>query len=613
MRVFLLFMVIAADLMASEIILSPLKSTAPRKHPWIEAPGQYEQSFPLFLAAKPKDLAFGQGYDQKTLFLPANLEELGSKQFSALLQVLDQDHKLVHNKVEFLIWPAIDSDGQFNWVFAQWRMDRSHPWKWLDISQVSEKEKKYKQTRMRRSALESLNPIMPQKYHPFKNADDYEAIFADFLEFSGPGALYQKASFGDCVWVEKETLKVVDAWLQPGFSRTDRELKKAKLVAEDVVPYCVAQPPFAGAEQIAFVFSNDWNFENSRGYKIQWFQNPPETLKPLVHELQIPKVNWSTKYLDEFRKDVRIFSGEIPVEFEKNGRKHEVSFKIKGSFEPRNDLEAMVDYLENRYASLNVKTYRQRFNWRGIKQSNLIALIKGQNSGPNEPKVVAIDHIDTAVAEDIFEKTGKRVTVEGASDNVTATATLLRAAEVLKNFTPKYDILLVHLTGEEFPSDGLGAWHFLSEAFQDKGTPVSKIKIKAVIVADFIGFHHPEENKFQINPTFSGESLQIARLALDAADKMIPKRGKSPIWEMVYRPRHHPSSGVFNTDLMEFEYMGIPGLLFNEYLDYSSDNLRKMDPHNHQSHDVPQNIDYSYASEISKVIIETIVRAANFL
>ena len=605
--------ILSGRILASEIILSPLKSTQPRLHPWIEAPGVFEQSFPLFLAAKPKDLAFGRGLDQKTLYLPANLRDLAFVQLTSAIQVLDQNHLLDHKKVEFLVWPSIDSDGQYNWVFAQWRIDADHSWRWLDLSQVTAKEKKFYKERKRSSQLENVTPIFAQKYNPAKNSDDYEAIFADFLDFSGPGALYQKATFGECVWVEKETQKTIAAWLKPGFNRKDREVKKAELVRPEITPYCLPQPPYAGADQIAFILSHDQAFSSKSGFQIQWFENPPETLGPLNRDLIIPKEKWDKKYLDKFFQDVRILSGDVPVNFLKNGKVKEATFKKKGSYEKDNDLEALVDYLEDRYAKLNIKTYRQRFTWRKLPQSNLIAFIRGENSGQGQPVVILADHIDTAVAEDTFEKNGTRVTVQGASDNVTATVTLLRAAEVLKDMKPKYDILLVHLTGEEFPSDGLGAWKFLSEALQNKGTPVSNLQVKAVVIPDFIGFHHKGENKYQINPNFSGDAVRLARLALDAHEKMIPRRGNQPLWEIVYRPRHHPASGVFNTDVMEFEYMGIPGLLFNEFLDYSSDNLRKMDPHNHQSDDIPLNIDYPYATEISKVIIETTIRAANYL
>ena len=598
---------------SSEIILSPMKSTQPRKAPWIDSPGQFEQSFPLFLAAKPKDLAFGRGFDQKTLLLPASLKELGTKQFRGLIQVLDQKNQFDHKKIEFLIWPSIDVDGQYNWVVAQWRTASDKPWHWLDLSQITRQENTYYKDRKRRPSLDSVMPILAQKYHPYKSKNDYKDVFADFLDFSGPGSLYQKSSFGDCVWVESETGKIVEAWLKPGFSQQDRELKKERIVSEAIVPYCLPQPPFAGDKQIAFIFSNDWDFKSAYGFEMQWYENPSESIKPLEKDLIIAKQDWGEDYSKRFHKDVRIFSGEAPIELIKNGKKVEVTFDKKGSYEPDNKLEEMVDYLEIRYHALKIKTYRQRFKWRGIKQSNLIAVIKGKNSSPENPKIILADHIDTAVAEDTYDKTGKRVTVMGASDNVTATATLLRAAEILRNYTPDTDVLLLHLTGEEFPSDGLGAWHFLSEALQEGDSPVNSLKIKAAIIPDFIGHNHDQKYKFQINPTFSGESIRLARLALDAGQKMLPKKNHAPIFEIVYRPRHHPTNGVFNTDVMEFEYMGIPGLLFNEYLDYSSNNLRKQDPHNHQSHDVPMNVDYPYATEISKVVIETTIRAANLL
>src|SRR5690606_12365510 len=135
-------------------------------------------------------------------------------------------------------------------------------------------------------------------------------------------------------------------------------------------------------------------------------------------------------------------------------------FRKKGAFQPDHDLERMVNYLEERYRVLAIPTIRQRFTWRGVAQSNLIAVIEGAEPGP---PVVMADHIDAAVEEDTFARTGERVTTHGADDNATATAALLAAAAALRDARPKRTIWLVHLTGEEFPADCLGARHFLTE------------------------------------------------------------------------------------------------------------------------------------------------------
>ena len=75
------------------------------------------------------------------------------------------------------------------------------------------------------------------------------------------------------------------------------------------------------------------------------------------------------------------------------------------------------------------------------------------------------DHYDTAYMEDVYEKerggSGARLSAAGADDNHSATAALMLAAPIFLEMSKAgkldCDIWLVHLTGEEFPSDCMGA------------------------------------------------------------------------------------------------------------------------------------------------------------
>jgi len=236
----------------------------------------------------------------------------------------------------------------------------------------------------------------------------------------------------------------------------------------------------------------------------------------------------------------------------------------------------------------------QRFTWRGIPQSNLIAIIRGTERGP---PVVMADHIDAACEEDTFDQTRRRVTSHGADDNATATAALLAAATVLRDAHPRHDIWLVHLTGEEFPSDDLGARHFLSELMR------ARQDLRAVVIADFVGWHHPGTPRFQVSPTSVPGSERMAALALDAARKLAPELSA------IYVARNRSRNSVFQTDLQEFEFYGIPGILFNEDMDYADPTSGN--PQNHQSTDVVAHVDLPFAVTVAKVAIETTLRLAN--
>ncbi|HEX3475919.1 MAG TPA: hypothetical protein VHT91_12925, partial [Kofleriaceae bacterium] len=62
-------------------------------------------------------------------------------------------------------------------------------------------------------------------------------------------------------------------------------------------------------------------------------------------------------------------------------------------------------------------------------------------------------------------------------------------------------------------------------------------------------------------------------------------------------------------DLQEFELHGIPGVLFNEDMDYSD--RSSGNPHNHQSTDVASTLDLAFAAAVAKIAIETTLRLAN--
>ena len=98
----------------------------------------------------------------------------------------------------------------------------------------------------------------------------------------------------------------------------------------------------------------------------------------------------------------------------------------------------------------------------------------------------------------MFKKTGKRVSVPGADDNGTAVATLLRAAERFSSkngaVPPKHDIWLVHLTGEEYPADDLGARYLMRELRRKKQD------LSGFVLLDMAGFNKKGETSFQINP-----------------------------------------------------------------------------------------------------------------
>lgn len=174
--------------------------------------------------------------------------------------------------------------------------------------------------------------------------------------------------------------------------------------------------------------------------------------------------------------DIRNLDGEASVQIEEDGKNNTITFVRKNSVQEDNQLEEVVMFLEQRYQQLGVSTERQTFRWHGINQFNLVAFLPALDSSSRQCSstnssvpLIIVDHIDTAFAEDVYDDTGKRVSAPGADDNASGTAALLRIAEYFAERGEKTrqipwcrSVWLVHLTGEEYPADDLGARYFAS-------------------------------------------------------------------------------------------------------------------------------------------------------
>lgn len=278
-------------------------------------------------------------------------------------------------------------------------------------------------------------------------------------------------------------------------------------------------------------------------------------------------------------------------------------------------------------------------------ERNLIVVIPGNN---RKEAVAMADHYDTAYMENLYEGarggTGPRLAAPGADDNYSATATLLNAAsiflELAKAGRLERDIWLLHLTGEEFPSDCLGARHFCQAAVEKKlrlrvdpggWLDLSATRIIGVILMDMIA-HNREDDRyvFQISPGGGAASMRLAYQAHLAKEiwnagirhwNMSPERhGRGPgrrsadfqrIPEIAthphlygeIRPPIEPRSSLFNTDGQIFSDVGIPVVLFMENYNINRTGY-------HDSQDTMENIDLDFGAAVAAVAIETVARVA---
>ena len=334
----------------------------------------------------------------------------------------------------------------------------------------------------------------------------------------------------------------------------------------------------------------------------------------------------------------------------------------------RRDLDRLGDELHDRYRALilahgmtgRARVADHRFRWEtdfdfswsdgwaknqshAAHERNVVLVIPGRNRGE---AVIMGDHYDTAYMEDVFEEDrggdGLRVAAAGADDNPSATTALLLAADVLlpmaRDGKLERDVWLVHLTGEEFPSDCLGA-RALARAlverrlrFLDEDGVVidaSAARVVGAFILDMIGHNNPRDRDvFQIAP---GEGRAAARLAARAHAANARWNREVPRWNDArkglgraerrehgrdlpppfahlalrgeLRPEWDPRSALYNTDGQIFSDVGVPVVLFMENYDISRTGY-------HDTHDTMKNIDLDYAAALTAIAIETVAATA---
>lgn len=334
------------------------------------------------------------------------------------------------------------------------------------------------------------------------------------------------------------------------------------------------------------------------------------------------------------------------------------------------DLDSLGDYLLQRYRRLiyekgmegNIIAGELGFKWHtlfdftqyggwlgnqkgSIHERNLLVIIPGKN---RKQAVVFGDHYDTAYMEDIYEKgrggSGARLAARGADDNYSASSTLLQAAPIFMELSRQgkleRDIWLIHLTGEEFPSDCMGARNFcqslveknlLLTVDENKKIDLSGTEVIGVYVMDMIGHNRDnDQDIFQISPGKSAQSLFLAfqghiantlwnncthewnknpdRSKLGKGKRIIepqeiPEIAKYLPLKGEVRTQYNPHSSLFNTDGQIFSDTGVPVVLFMENYDINRSGY-------HDTKDTLENIDLDYGAAFAAIAIETVARMA---
>jgi hypothetical protein len=279
------------------------------------------------------------------------------------------------------------------------------------------------------------------------------------------------------------------------------------------------------------------------------------------------------------------------------------------------------------------------------EERDLIVVIPGRD---RSRAVIMADHYDTAYMADRYEKeyggNGARLAAAGADDNHSATVAMMLGAPVFLELSKQgwlgCDIWLIHLTGEEFPADCLGARHltqWLVEGTLKMRLPgggrrdLSKTRVQGLYVLDMIAHNNDHERDiFQIAPGIGREALWLAyqahlaneiwnasakvwnqkparrnrgrgKRSLDGS--IIPDVGLHPHLSGEVRPPYAARSTLYNTDGQIFSDAGVPAVLFMENYDINRTGY-------HDTHDTMENIDLDYGAAVAAIAIEAVARAA---
>jgi hypothetical protein len=337
----------------------------------------------------------------------------------------------------------------------------------------------------------------------------------------------------------------------------------------------------------------------------------------------------------------------------------------------KRDLEALGDWILDYYRTVIAShgmrgkadagdlpfTWRTDFEfpwmggWRANQpgkacERNLLFRIPGNDHGR---AVIMADHYDTAYMEDVYYKerggTLARVSAAGADDNHSATAALLLAAPVFLKLSRAgklaCDVWLVHLTGEEFPADCMGARDLARQVIErslrlrvrgKKPIDLSQTVIEGVFVLDMIAHNRfPDRDVFQLAPGLNPRSFWLAYQAHlanmiwnsqaqewnEQPDRRSKGRGQrsSDPFTLPEIARHSllrgevriprdPRSSLYNTDGQIFSDVGIPVVLFMENYDINRTGY-------HDTKDNMGNIDLDYGSALAAIAIESVARVAH--
>ena len=352
----------------------------------------------------PRELALGLApADGGVAKLPATLKALGELQLKGIRQSLIAK-KVIASKQTLTVeaWPIRDDRGRLTWTFARWRTAASNPWRWLSTADIQN-------TDPNTFVPETLDPAVPGDYTDIFGApDDY--------------GWNVEPAFSNCIWVERAAdpalARCWEAWLPSAQAAAyaQRDDLASRLALE------VPPPARLNGAPITYTVAATDTKTTWPG-SITW---TPEPSVPGPAAGSAVITDWPDDFDAAYRTDLLAMDGEAPAVFPISGRT--VTFTNKNNALPDNQLPDVFSYLEERYAQLGLDTWRQSSAGAGCRRRTSSPSSRARTRGWRRcwsPTTWTPPWTRTWPSR-IY------LAVPGADDNASATAALLRAAEVLR-------------------------------------------------------------------------------------------------------------------------------------------------------------------------------------
>ena len=262
--------------------------------------------------------------------------------------------------------------------------------------------------------------------------------------------------------------------------------------------------------------------------------------------------------------------------------------------------------------------------------------------------VIMADHYDTAYMEDVLRLCARRRRAAAGRGRRRRQPLGHRRPDARRARSScdwpgragcECDIWLVHLTGEEFPADCMGARHLCQRLVEGNLAhpagrrplaDLARARVQGVYVLDMVAHNNDHDRDvFQICPGH-GPAVDVAGRAGPRGQSAVERLGRGlepacrpprtaaagkrspdgmtlpdaalhPPLDGEIRPAYNPRSTLYNTDGQIFSDAGVPVVLFMENYDINRQGY-------HDTHDTMANIDLDYGSAVAAIAIESVAR-----